>query len=40
MTLTSLGSNYKALVIGASGTLGQAFCQLLRATPTAPACMS
>ena len=31
MTLTSLGSNYKALVIGASGTLGQAFCQLLRA---------
>ena len=33
MTLTSLGSNYKALVIGASGTLGQAFCQLLRADP-------
>jgi NAD(P)-dependent dehydrogenase (short-subunit alcohol dehydrogenase family) len=31
MTLTNLGSNYKALVIGASGTLGQAFCQLLRA---------
>ncbi|VXC71562.1 Short-chain dehydrogenase [Pseudomonas sp. 8Z] len=31
MSLTSLGSDYKALVIGASGTLGQAFCQLLRA---------
>lgn len=31
MSLTSLGSGYKALVIGASGTLGQAFCQLLRA---------
>jgi NAD(P)-dependent dehydrogenase (short-subunit alcohol dehydrogenase family) len=30
MSLTSLGSGYKALVIGASGTLGQAFCQLLR----------
>lgn len=33
MSLTSLGSGYKALVIGASGTLGQAFCQLLRADP-------
>ncbi|WP_322978470.1 SDR family NAD(P)-dependent oxidoreductase [Pseudomonas sp. C11] len=31
MNLTSLGNGYKALVIGASGTLGQAFCQLLRA---------
>lgn len=31
MSLTSLGSGYKALVIGASGTVGQAFCQLLRA---------
>ncbi|MGP0172307.1 SDR family NAD(P)-dependent oxidoreductase [Pseudomonas sp. NCHU5208] len=30
MTLSSLGNGYKALVIGASGTLGQAFCQLLR----------
>ncbi|WAJ36164.1 SDR family NAD(P)-dependent oxidoreductase [Pseudomonas sp. GOM7] len=30
MSLNSLGSGYKALVIGASGTLGQAFCQLLR----------
>lgn len=31
MTLASLGSGYKALVIGASGSIGQAFCQLLRA---------
>lgn len=31
MTLSSLGSGYKALVIGASGTLGQAFSTLLRA---------
>lgn len=31
MTLNSLGSGYKALVIGASGTLGQAFCAWLRA---------
>lgn len=31
MNLTSLGNGYKALVIGASGTLGRAFCQLLRA---------
>ncbi|MDH1683343.1 SDR family oxidoreductase [Pseudomonas chengduensis] len=31
MTLNSLGSGYKALVIGASGTLGQAFSTLLRA---------
>lgn len=33
MRLTSLGSGYKALVIGASGSIGQAFCQLLRADP-------
>lgn len=33
MTLNSLGSGYKALVIGASGTLGQAFSTLLRADP-------
>nr|WP_322939027.1 SDR family oxidoreductase [Pseudomonas sp. s4] len=33
MTLSSLGSGYKALVIGASGTLGQAFSTLLRADP-------
>lgn len=33
MTLHSLGSGYKALVIGASGSLGQAFCQALRADP-------
>ena len=33
MTLTSLGSGYRALVIGASGSIGQAFCQLLRADP-------
>jgi NAD(P)-dependent dehydrogenase (short-subunit alcohol dehydrogenase family) len=31
MSLSSLGSGYKALVIGASGSIGQAFCQLLRA---------
>ncbi|MGE6244014.1 SDR family oxidoreductase [Ectopseudomonas guguanensis] len=31
LTLTSFGSGYKALVIGASGAIGQAFCQLLRA---------
>lgn len=34
MTLHSLGNGYKALVIGASGTIGQAFCQLLRADPS------
>ena len=33
MTLHSLGSGYKALVIGASGSIGHAFCQLLRADP-------
>jgi NAD(P)-dependent dehydrogenase (short-subunit alcohol dehydrogenase family) len=33
MTLHSLGNGYKALVIGASGTIGQAFCQLLHAAP-------
>lgn len=33
MTLHSLGNGYKALVIGASGAIGQAFCQLLRADP-------
>lgn len=33
MSLTSLGSGYKALVIGASGSIGQAFCQQLRADP-------
>ena len=33
LTLTSFGSGYKALVIGASGAIGQAFCQLLRADP-------
>ncbi|HEY1029722.1 MAG TPA: SDR family NAD(P)-dependent oxidoreductase [Pseudomonas sp.] len=33
MTLTSLGSGYRALVIGASGSIGQAFCQLLRTDP-------
>ncbi len=32
-SLTSLGSGYKALVIGASGSIGQAFCQQLRADP-------
>lgn len=31
LTLESLGSGYKALVIGSSGAIGQAFCQLLRA---------
>ena len=31
LTLTSFGSGYKALVIGASGAIGQALCQLLRA---------
>ena len=33
MTLHSLGNGYKALVIGASGSIGQAFCRLLRADP-------
>jgi NAD(P)-dependent dehydrogenase (short-subunit alcohol dehydrogenase family) len=33
MSLTSLGSGYKALVIGASGSIGQALCQQLRADP-------
>lgn len=33
MTLNSLGNGYKALVIGASGSIGQAFCQALRADP-------
>ncbi|TXR37128.1 SDR family oxidoreductase [Ectopseudomonas mendocina] len=33
MTLNSFGSGYRALVIGASGTLGQAFSALLRADP-------
>ncbi|TRO12204.1 SDR family oxidoreductase [Ectopseudomonas mendocina] len=33
MTLHSLGNGYKALVIGASGSIGQAFCRLLRAAP-------
>ncbi|WP_371254520.1 SDR family oxidoreductase [Pseudomonas oleovorans] len=33
MTLHSLGNGYKALVIGASGTIGQAFYQLLHAAP-------
>ncbi|SFW54018.1 NAD(P)-dependent dehydrogenase, short-chain alcohol dehydrogenase family [Pseudomonas sp. NFACC19-2] len=33
MTLHSLSNGYKALVIGASGTIGQAFYQLLRADP-------
>ncbi|MDH1867138.1 SDR family NAD(P)-dependent oxidoreductase [Pseudomonas chengduensis] len=33
MTLHSLGNGYKALVIGASGTIGQAFCKLLRTDP-------
>lgn len=31
--LTSFGSDYKALVIGSSGTLGRAFCELLRSDP-------
>jgi NAD(P)-dependent dehydrogenase (short-subunit alcohol dehydrogenase family) len=31
MSINSLGSGYKALVIGASGAIGQAFSQLLRA---------
>ena len=31
LALSSLGSGYRALVIGASGSIGQAFCQLLRA---------
>lgn len=31
MSINSLGSGYKALVIGASGAIGQAFCQLLHA---------
>ena len=34
MTLNSLGNGYKALVIGASGSIGQAFCQLLSADPS------
>ena len=33
MTLNSFGSGYRALIIGASGTLGQAFSALLRADP-------
>lgn len=33
MILHSLGNGYKALVIGASGSIGQAFCRLLRADP-------
>ncbi|MBH3342007.1 SDR family oxidoreductase [Pseudomonas mendocina] len=31
MRLNSLGTGYRALVIGASGAIGQAFCQLLHA---------
>lgn len=37
MRLTSLGNGCKTLVIDASGSIGQGFCQLLRAAPTAPA---
>ena len=33
MQLTSFGDDYRALVIGSSGALGGAFCQLLRSDP-------
>jgi NAD(P)-dependent dehydrogenase (short-subunit alcohol dehydrogenase family) len=33
LTLASLGDVYRALVIGASGALGTAFCQLLKQDP-------
>ncbi|VVP87133.1 SDR family NAD(P)-dependent oxidoreductase [Pseudomonas fluorescens] len=33
LTLASLGDGYRALVIGASGALGTAFCQLLKQDP-------
>lgn len=33
MQLTSFGADYRALVVGSSGALGQAFCQLLREDP-------
>lgn len=32
-TLASLGDGYRALVIGASGALGMAFCELLNQDP-------
>lgn len=34
LQLTSFGSGYRALVIGSSGALGQAFCQHLRRDPS------
>ncbi|WP_268796421.1 SDR family NAD(P)-dependent oxidoreductase [Pseudomonas huanghezhanensis] len=37
LNMTSLGDNYRALVIGASGALGTAFCELLRADPNCAA---
>ena len=33
MQLTSFGADYRALVVGSSGALGQAFCHLLREDP-------
>ncbi len=33
LTLASFGDGYRALVIGASGALGTAFCQLLKQDP-------
>lgn len=33
LSLHSFGEHYRALVIGSSGALGQAFCELLRADP-------
>tara|TARA_B100002003_G_scaffold60968_1_gene56345 strand:- start:1849 stop:2547 length:699 start_codon:yes stop_codon:yes gene_type:complete len=33
LQLTSFGDDYRALVIGSSGALGGAFCQLLRSDP-------
>lgn len=33
LTLASLGDGYRALVIGASGALGTAFCELLKQDP-------
>ena len=33
LTMASLGDGYRALVIGASGALGTAFCELLKQDP-------
>ena len=33
LTMASLGDGYRALVIGASGTLGTAFCEQLEQDP-------